>query len=198
MDSFRIVFAALFAATVGLHYYYLIRGRGKKKAVFPEKTVIVVRALFGVILIIAIEMYLFGPHMLGRTGFAVPETWRWIGAALSALSLALLYWVHAALGHNYSPELRIRSEQQLVTWGPYRYVRHPMYSSYLLMAIGMGLLSANWLIGLLGLVMIFGLMFLRTPREEEMMMKTFGEHYRRYAHSTGRFFPKLGTFRRQP
>lgn len=197
MDPFRIVFAALFTATVVLHCYYLIKGKGKKKAVIPERTVIAARALFGVMLIIAIELYLFGPHALDRTSFAIPATLRWIGAALSVLSFVLLCWVHGALGQSYSPELRIRSEHQFVTWGPYRYVRHPMYSTYLLMAFGMGLLSADWLIGFLGLTMIVALMCLRTPHEEEMMLQAFGESYRRYVRSTGRFFPRFGTFRRR-
>jgi protein-S-isoprenylcysteine O-methyltransferase Ste14 len=197
MDPFRIVFAMLLAAMAGQRCYYWIKGRSKEKEFFPERTVAAARLLFGVTLIVAIELYLFSPHILGRTNFAIPATLRWIGAALSALSFVLLCWVHAALGQNYSSELRIRSKQQLVTWGPYRYIRHPMYSAFLLMILGMGLLSANWLIGLSGLALITMVMCLRTPREEEMMFKTFGESYRQYAHSAGRFFPRLGMFRRQ-
>lgn len=56
---------------------------------------------------------------------------------------------------------------------------------------GMGLLTANWFIGGAGIVVLVVILISRTPKEEAMMLATFGENYKRYAESTGRYLPRL-------
>jgi protein-S-isoprenylcysteine O-methyltransferase Ste14 len=66
-----------------------------------------------------------------------------------------------------------------------------MYSAIFLMFVGMGLLAANWFIGAAGLLAFLLIMLSRVSREEEMMVNAFGDQYRRYASTTGRFFPHM-------
>jgi protein-S-isoprenylcysteine O-methyltransferase Ste14 len=77
-----------------------------------------------------------------------------------------------------------------VTNGPYRYIRHPMYTSLIMVGIGIGLLSKSWyfLIPFVatGIVITFGV-----RREEEAMIEKFGDEYIQYAQVTGRFFPLI-------
>jgi len=87
--------------------------------------------------------------------------------------------------------LEVREGNTLVTSGPYRLVRHPMYSAALVIAVGLSLLSANWLVAagtLLGPVVVFAG---RLRDEELMMIDAFGDEYRAYIQRTGRFMPKL-------
>ena len=65
----------------------------------------------------------------------------WIGFVCGSLGNLLLLWVHRSLGANFSPHLEIRSEHKLIQVGPYKYVRHPMYTSGYLFLIGCGLIS---------------------------------------------------------
>src|SRR5207244_4640829 len=87
-------------------------------------------------------------------------------------------WAMASLGTRYSPVLRIAKEHVLVERGPYRWIRHPLYSFELPFAIGCGLAARNWFIIASGVVVVGLAMFVRTPREEAMLLEGFGEPYR--------------------
>ena len=115
--------------------------------------------------------------------------------ALGAIIFALALWVfrrsHKDLGRNWSITLEIRDQHRLVSTGLYAVIRHPMYTSFLLMALGQAFLLANWVAGLVGLVGFAVLFFLRVDKEERMMLDTFGPEYRAYIGRTKRLIPHL-------
>ena len=115
----------------------------------------------------------------------------WFGLVVELLFLALFYASHRQLGRNWSITLEIRDDHRLVTDGLYRYVRHPMYSSFWLWAIAQAFLLPNWVAGLAGLVGVGMLFFTRVGAEEAMMEKSFGDEYRAYAARTGRVIPRI-------
>src|SRR5262249_7334226 len=108
--------------------------------------------------------------------------------ALGAITLLLALWVfrrsHKELGRNWSISLEIRDKHKLVSSGPYALVRHPMYTSFLLIALGQALLLPNWVAGLAGLVGFGVLFFLRVGKEEHMMLESFGPEYQAYMERT--------------
>ena len=106
--------------------------------------------------------------------------------------ILLLWWIHAALGTNFSQKLEVFENHQLITVGPYKYVRHPMYTQFLLWVVFQGLLLANSFVLVFGLAAWVFFCCVRLPPEEKMMRKKFGDEYDRYALKTGRLFPKLG------
>ena len=120
---------------------------------------------------------------------------RWWAVALGAIVFASALWVfrvsHKALGRNWSISLEIREQHSLVSSGPYALVRHPMYTSFLLMGIGQALLLSNWIVGLAGLIGFAILFFLRVDKEEHMMLANFGPQYRAYMERTKRIIPYL-------
>lgn len=115
----------------------------------------------------------------------------WIGTALLVLCLVLFHISHRQLGKNWSVTLEIRERHQLVTDGLYRYVRHPMYTSFWLWAIAQAFLIPNFVAGFAGLVGVGLLYFYRVGREEELMRRTFGAEYDEYASRTGRVIPRV-------
>ncbi|MCZ6759530.1 MAG: isoprenylcysteine carboxylmethyltransferase family protein [Gemmatimonadetes bacterium] len=121
---------------------------------------------------------------------SLPSWSRWVGAGFGIVAVPLFYWMFSSLGKNVTDTVAIRREHSLVTYGPYRWVRHPMYSIALLFFAGFSLLSANWFIGL---TVIVGLSILvaRTSIEERKLIEEFGDEYREYMKRTGRFFPRL-------
>jgi protein-S-isoprenylcysteine O-methyltransferase Ste14 len=76
-----------------------------------------------------------------------------------------------------------------VTAGIYRYIRHPMYVAFGLWAIAQAMLLPNWIAGFGALVTGCAFFGLRIPREERMMLQTFGDEYRAYMATTARFIP---------
>ncbi|MGB9300283.1 MAG: protein-S-isoprenylcysteine O-methyltransferase [Anaerolineae bacterium] len=108
-------------------------------------------------------------------------TWAgWIGVAIFALSLWLLWRSHAALGRNWSPRLEFLEGHSLVTQGVFRHIRHPMYAAHLLWGIAQVFLLQNWIAGFSMLVTFLPGYFYRTRVEERMMIDRFGDEYRAY------------------
>jgi protein-S-isoprenylcysteine O-methyltransferase Ste14 len=120
----------------------------------------------------------------------LPEWLRWTGAGLMLTGNALFISSHAALGKNWSPALEIRPEHQLVDWGIYRWIRHPMYTGFLFFGGRMVLLSANGL-GCAYILVIGVMIFTRLSDEEAMLTKIFGEKYILYQSKTAALIPFL-------
>lgn len=137
-----------------------------------------------------IFLYVFA-GLFSFAHFAIPESARWSGVLVGLSGSALFAWTHLALGKNWSGVLEIAKDHELVTNGPYQFVRHPMYSAFFLMGIGVLLLSANWLVGGLNLAAVTYMYFVRVADEESMMRDQFGQSYETYMDSTGRLFPQL-------
>jgi protein-S-isoprenylcysteine O-methyltransferase Ste14 len=116
---------------------------------------------------------------------------RYLGITIAIFSLWLFYTVHKTLGKNWSPVLEIRENHTLIKEGPYKRIRHPMYTQIWLWVIAQFLLSSNWIVGLVGVITWSILYFIRVPKEEELMLKQFGDEYRKYIKETGRIFPKF-------
>lgn len=130
--------------------------------------------------------------LIDFAGYPLPMWARGAGAALAAASSAMLFWTHATLAGNWSPAVEVPRDGSLVTSGPYRLVRHPMYLSFLLYSVGFSLLSANWLVGAGAALAFCSLYFARVDREERVMVDTFGDAYCDYARHTGRLVPLIG------
>jgi protein-S-isoprenylcysteine O-methyltransferase Ste14 len=138
----------------------------------------------------AILACLADPSLLLWSAFEVDEPVRWIGIVVSCLGVAGEIWSAVSLGASYSPLLRIAEKRVVVTAGPYRWIRHPLYAFWLPVILGWGLAACNWFIVVSGSVLIFVLVVIRVPQEETMMLKGFGESYREYMTRTGRFLPR--------
>lgn len=136
--------------------------------------------------------YVFFPGWIGWAALPFPEPVRWAGIAVGMMALALFVWAHRSLGTNFTIFLSIREEHNLVTEGPYRYIRHPIYTVFLLLGLCYFLASANALLALCWIG--GGALFFRwrIPREEALLLDTFGESYQLYMERTNRLFPRLG------
>jgi protein-S-isoprenylcysteine O-methyltransferase Ste14 len=143
--------------------------------------------------LIGMLVYSIAPRLMAWSALALPPWLRWAGFGSGMAALLLFFWVLQSLGKNFSTSLTIRENQTLVTAGPYRWVRHPMYTSFVLLWIGFLLLSANWFIGLTGMVAFILAIVVRTPREEQMMIERFGDEYIAYTNRTGRYLPRWYT-----
>ena len=121
----------------------------------------------------------------------LPDWLRWAGVVSGIAGGGLLLWTFRTLGPNLTDTVVTRKTHTLVTRGPYRWVRHPFYDSAALCILANSLVAANWFILLTG-VLALGLLVIRTNKEEENLLKRFGDSYRAYQERTGRFWPKFG------
>lgn len=110
------------------------------------------------------------------------------GTGCVVLGVAIAIWSRSVLGSNWSGLVRITEGQQVVTRGPYRLVRHPIYSGMLLAAGGVGLVLGD-AAGLLGFALIFAALWRKALVEERLLASEFGEEYAAYVRRTKRLIP---------
>lgn len=145
-------------------------------------------------LFLSVVLYAASPGLMRWASFEVPESlkWvRWVGAALALSCIPLARWVFAHLGSNVSETVLTKQHHELVTTGPYRWVRHPLYSTGLMLFAGVGLMNLSWFVLLFAALTLAGVLFIIIPREETQLSAVFGDDYRRLTGRTGRLFPRL-------
>jgi protein-S-isoprenylcysteine O-methyltransferase Ste14 len=189
-NIFEVIFLAGFIVGSVIRKVYTFRARGNKTANKRKSVLDIVLINAGGVGLAAPLFYLF-TSWLDFADYDLPGLLGWVGTAVFAGALLLLWRSHADLGRNWSATLKVREGHTLVTAGVYRYLRHPMYAAHWLWAIAQALLIENWLAGLALLVTFLPLCLIRIPREEQMMLENFGEQYRQYMNRTGRLIPRL-------
>lgn len=116
---------------------------------------------------------------------------RVLGLILSVLSIFYFQWIHKTLGDNWSPTLEINKKHKLIQTGPYKAVRHPMYTQIWIWTIAQIFIVSNFIAGFSGIIAWAILYFIRVSKEEKMLTNYFGETYKNYMKQSGRIFPKF-------
>ncbi len=119
---------------------------------------------------------------------------KWMGipaALLYCFGVWLFFRSHSDLGKYWSPGLEIKEDHQLVTTGVFKWVRHPMYAAFVIIAVSQIFMLQNWLIGPAFLVSAIPFYLQRVKREEKMLIRKFGSDYTDYIDRTGEIFPRF-------
>lgn len=189
---FRTVLAATTIAGVGMRIGFQTRAarlggpviRRSDRGVFWVGVAILMPFLLG-----PLVAFLIDPAALPWSRLPLPRAVRWMGAGLTIASIGLIAWVFVSLGENLTRTAGFRAKSRLVTSGPYRRIRHPLYTFAGIGWLGIGLMIASWPV-LLGVLAMPFLLNLRIEREERALLERFGDQYASYMQRTGRFFPR--------
>lgn len=193
---FRILLLLLLVAFVAHRGYYTRKfGRPETDTIRArEKTALQkLIEVLNMLALLATAVYLIAPQWLAWAALPFPDWLRWGGVAVALAGFALLQWSHSALSRNWSDTPRLLAEQALVTGGPYRWIRHPIYTAFLLILSAPLLLSANWLVGGLWIAATALEVGSRVRFEEALLAEQFGEQYEAYRAGTGRLWPRHRT-----
>lgn len=155
------------------------------------KLLSVLRLAAGLACVTSLLIALTFPALLSATTLALPLSIRAMGPLVFGAGLVGLVWVHRTLGRNFSPTLHVREGNHLVEEGPYRYVRHPMYTVMVGCVAAMVLATGDAIVAASGFATMSIVIFFRTPKEEEMMVNEFGDAYIQYRTRTGAIFPRF-------
>jgi protein-S-isoprenylcysteine O-methyltransferase Ste14 len=136
-------------------------------------------------------LFLAAPRLVPRvlTRRFVPESLVYpaAGTLLLALGLGFAVWARRHLGRNWSAQVVVKEDHALVRSGPYRYVRHPIYTGILLAFLGMALTIGEWR-ALVGLAFVLLSFMVKSREEEGRMRETFPE-YQEYQRRTAALVP---------
>ena len=138
---------------------------------------------------ICVFLWLLNPAWMAWAAVPLPSAFRWCGAPCMALGAALHLWGSHHLGRNLTVTISTRADHALITSGPYRWVRHPLYTGGMMESLGVVLLVSSWAVAVAA-VAFWVVVALRTAKEEAVLIETFGEDYREYQRRVGRFLPR--------
>ena len=191
---FRLLAAALLIAFVA-HRAYYTRKFPPSEAATVDKLQPGLASRFASALSIgalaSTAAYLIDPRWIAWASLPLPPWSRWFGVGLAIAGFGLLEGSHRSLGREWSEQPRLTQSQRLVQGGPYHWIRHPIYTSFLLILGSTLLITANGLIGLLWILSVGIDAAVRIRYEESLMSARFGDDYQAYAARTGRLLPRL-------
>jgi len=193
-NIFRVLAAVILFTGIGISSYFRRKADRDTGEKIPRKVdgtaLMTIIKVLGLVLWLTPLVYLLNPNWMAWSKIGLPDWIRWLGVAIGVLCVAMIYWLFSSIGSGISPTSATRKQHTLVTSGPYRWARHPLYTVGSSMFIAFGMMADNWFIAALG-VLAFIAMATRTPKEEANLIEKFGDEYREYMKHTGRYLPKL-------
>jgi protein-S-isoprenylcysteine O-methyltransferase Ste14 len=112
------------------------------------------------------------------------------GVAVEAAGVALAIWARRHLGRNWSGEITVKVDHELVRSGPYRVLRHPIYTGILMMYVGAALVTGGWL-AMIGLATVSFAYWRKIRLEEVTLDGAFGAQYAEYRRTTAALLPRI-------
>ena len=189
----RIALALIFIGAGGVGIPHRLRADRAGGSVSPREDprwFWLLMLIAGPPLALACIAFLVQPRWLDFALVEFPPWLRIWGVPTALAGLVLFRWMFLHLGLNVTSTSLPRARATLVTSGPYRWVRHPMYTTVLILVLAVTLLTANAVVAASGLAM-FALLAARSRIEERRLVERFGDAYRAYQGRTGRFLIRL-------
>jgi protein-S-isoprenylcysteine O-methyltransferase Ste14 len=171
--------------------YWVISARNSKRSTQKEGGL--PRLLHMLLMVIAYTL-LFSrefPFALLNQRFLPNQTWlKLAGTLLTWFGVAGAIWARIHIGEYWSARITLKEDHQLIQTGPYRYVRHPIYTGLLLATIGTAIVQGE-LSGWVGVFMVLLLHFRKARKEELLLATQFGPSYEEYRRRTGFLIPRF-------
>ncbi|MGB8322412.1 MAG: isoprenylcysteine carboxylmethyltransferase family protein [Candidatus Acidiferrum sp.] len=118
----------------------------------------------------------------------VPSVWV-SGLVVTVAGVAMAIWARFSLGRNWSGVVTLKDNHQLVGSGPYRWIRHPIYTGILVAAVGTAMIHGH-LRAWIGVAVLLLTFYFKARREEKFLQQEFGSGFEEHARRTGMFLPR--------
>jgi len=168
---------------------WVIAAVSTKRTVYRESWA--QRLRYWVLLVIAYVLLFYGrrlpyPLSLGIIPHVAPTAWA--AAVLCVIGLAFALWARVTLGRNWSGVVTLKEGHELVECGPYRFVRHPIYTAIAIMFFATALAQGH-LPGFVGTLLMFVSFWIKLREEEKLMLQQFPDQYADYRRRAKRIIP---------
>jgi protein-S-isoprenylcysteine O-methyltransferase Ste14 len=152
---------------------------------------VLARLIVALPLFAGVFSYMVNPEWMAWAHVELPVWMHSTGAIMLIMAIPMGYWVMSSLGENVSETILTRPGQTLIQHGPYRWIRHPLYTNGLLLFMGAGLGAENAFILFFTVLTWYGVYSMVIPKEEEQLVLRFGKEYETYMLATGKLFPRI-------
>jgi len=191
---FRWIFVAIFVITFSISGYFRRQARQAGEVIRRAEEgrhILALRVLFAVPLYLSMLAYMINPDWMSWSTLRVPGWMRWLAALVGMGMVPMIYWQMRSIGRNISETFLTKENHVLVTHGPYRWIRHPLYAVSTVILVALSLVAANGFMLMMAVLSIFVVAFFVIPQEEKQLALKFGEAYREYQRRTSRLLPRL-------
>ena len=149
---------------------------------------------FRTIALVVIFEFLFSPRgrigWLGERFLPRTESVAAIGLAIEAVGIALAVWARYCLGANWSGAVTLKEGHELISAGPYKRIRHPIYTGFALAFLGTAIFIGEWR-AVVAFAVITIAHYIKARKEEAFLAREFGPAFEGHRAHTGMFLPKL-------
>jgi protein-S-isoprenylcysteine O-methyltransferase Ste14 len=168
---------------------WLLAAVSTKRTVYRESRA--QRLGYWVLFVIACLLFVYGqqlPYPLNLRIIPRATAIAWAAAVLCVAGLAFALWARVTLGRNWSGVVTLKEGHELVERGPYRFVRHPIYTGMLTMFSATALVQRH-VAGVAGVLLMFVSFWIKLDHEEKLMLKQFPKQYAAYQQRAKRIIP---------
>jgi protein-S-isoprenylcysteine O-methyltransferase Ste14 len=142
------------------------------------------------VIIVFLWIALFVAFVLRSFGWGVfGGALQYVGLAMALIGIILREWAIWILGKHFTVRVQVHEKTELMSDGPYRYIRHPAYTGSLLTYTGIAWAVGSWLGVIFALIVCFAAYEYRIAVEEKALQDKFGSEYERYKKRTWKLFP---------
>lgn len=192
MDPINIIIGLNIIATFGANIGGAKKGIKDKVGVFKDKPKTYLQTLPLVFSTLTLILLIISIFQIGTLEYKTEyQTIRILGLVFYLAFSWVQIWAYKTLGENYSQDIAIKKDHQLVTKGPFKVIRHPQYLSQILLDIGAATATLSFILAPLALVQI-PFLFMRANLEDKLLEKHFSENFKNYKKKTGQIFPFIG------
>lgn len=192
MDPINIIIGLNLIATFGANIGEAKKGVKDKIGVFKDKPKTYLQTLPLLLSTITLVVLIVSLFQIGTLDYKIEnQTIRLVGLLFYLIFSWVQIWATKVLGDNFSQDIAIKKEHQLIITGPFKFVRHPQYLSQFFMDLGGAAATLSFVLAPLALIQI-PFLFFRASLEDKLLEKHFGENFRNYKKKSGMFFPFIG------
>jgi protein-S-isoprenylcysteine O-methyltransferase Ste14 len=192
MDPINIIIGLNIIATFGANVGAAKKGVKDKVGVFKEKPKTYLQTLPLFLSTIALVVLIVSLFQIGTLEYKTEyQIFRVIGLAFYLIFSWVQIWATKVLGDNYSQDIAIKKSHQLITSGPFKFIRHPQYLSQILMDLGGAVATLSFILAPLVVIQI-PFLFLRASLEDKLLEKHFSNTFKEFKKKTGMIFPFIG------
>ncbi len=192
-SALRTVVIAVMLLLLPFGLYHRIRSQSTHEKLDRRQEGLFILATLrplGAVYWLSVFAWMINPGSMAWASVLLPIWLRWVGVSALLAGSALLVWTFRTLGSNLTDTVVTRQQHTLVVHGPYRWIRHPLYSSAALFVVAISLVAANWFFLVAGIALL-SMLIVRTRTEEQNLVLRFGDSYQHYMDRTGRFLPRI-------
>ena len=191
---FRWSFAAILLSAIVISAAFRRRARNATGTIARRAEggrMVAFRILFAAPLCLSFAAYIINPDWMAWSALPLPDAARLAALVVGLACVPLLWWVFNSIGSNISETVLTKANHQLVTHGPYHWIRHPLYAFALLAFLSASIVAANWFMALATIIGAVLIVTVVIPREEAGLINKFGPDYVTYRAHTGALIPRV-------